>query len=71
MVQQAIVQGTSFRIHSWDFIWGVADDVLRDLHVRGKYRDVTLPMTVLRRLDAVSRAAPLWATGTPLTECPR
>jgi type I restriction enzyme M protein len=34
-------------------IWGIADDVLRDLYVRGKYRDVTLPMTVLRRLDAV------------------
>ena len=30
-----------------------ADDVLRDLYVRGKYRDVILPMTVLRRLDAV------------------
>jgi len=35
------------------FIWGVADDVLRDLYVRGKYRDVILPMTVIRRLDAV------------------
>jgi|TARA_R100000365_G_C2745390_1_gene74235 type I restriction enzyme M protein len=34
-------------------IWGVADDVLRDLYNRGKYRDVILPMTVLRRLDAV------------------
>jgi len=34
-------------------IWGIADDVLRDLYVRGKYRDVILPMTVLRRLDAV------------------
>jgi len=40
---------------SWiaNFIWGIADDVLRDLFVRGKYRDVILPMTVLRRLDAV------------------
>jgi len=40
---------------SWltNFIWGIADDVLRDLYVRGKYRDVVLPMTVLRRLDAV------------------
>jgi type I restriction enzyme M protein len=40
---------------SWitSFIWGIADDVLRDLYVRGKYRDVILPMTVLRRLDAV------------------
>ena len=36
-----------------NFIWSVADDVLRDLYVRGKYRDVILPMTVLRRLDAV------------------
>ena len=35
------------------FIWGIADDVLRDLYVRGKYRDVILPMTVIRRLDAV------------------
>ena len=35
-----------------NFIWGIADDVLRDLYVRGKYRDVILPMTVLRRLDA-------------------
>lgn len=32
------------------FIWGIADDVLRDLFVRGKYRDVILPMFVLRRL---------------------
>src|SRR5512147_257093 len=40
---------------SWiaNFLWGIADDVLRDLYVRGKYRDVILPMTVLRRLDAV------------------
>jgi type I restriction enzyme M protein len=36
-----------------NFIWGIADDVLRDLYVRGKYRDVILPMTVVRRLDAV------------------
>lgn len=36
-----------------NFIWGIADDVLRDLYVRGKYRDVILPMTVMRRLDAV------------------
>ncbi len=35
------------------FIWGIADDVLRDVFVRGKYRDVILPMTVIRRLDAV------------------
>lgn len=36
-----------------NYIWGIADDVLRDLYVRGKYRDVILPMTVLRRFDAV------------------
>ena len=36
-----------------NFIWGIADDVLRDLYVRGKYRDVILPMTVIRRFDAV------------------
>ncbi|MDO8725731.1 MAG: class I SAM-dependent DNA methyltransferase [Candidatus Methanoperedens sp.] len=36
-----------------NFIWGIADDVLRDIYVRGKYRDVILPMVVIRRLDAV------------------
>src|SRR6266566_5973114 len=35
-----------------NFIWGIADDVLRDLYVRGKYRDVILPMIVIRRLDS-------------------
>lgn len=35
------------------FIWGIADVCLRDVYVRGKYRDVILPMTVIRRLDAV------------------
>lgn len=42
-------------IHSTivNFIWSIADDVLRDVYVRGKYRDVILPMTVIRRLDAV------------------
>lgn len=33
------------------FIWGICDDCLRDVYVRGKYRDVILPMTVIRRLD--------------------
>jgi type I restriction-modification system DNA methylase subunit len=45
-----------------NFIWGTADDELRDLNVRGKYRDVIMPMTVVRRLDAVlepTRAAVL------------
>jgi type I restriction enzyme M protein len=43
------------RVHSEivRFIWNVADDCLRDVYVRGKYRDVILPMTVIRRLDAV------------------
>ena len=35
------------------FIWSIADDCLRDVYVRGKYRDVILPMTVIRRLDAL------------------
>lgn len=43
------------QIHSAivSFIWGIADDCLRDVYVRGKYRDVILPMTVIRRLDAL------------------
>ena len=45
------------------FIWGIADDVLRDVYVRGKYRDVILPMTVIRRLDAVLE--PTKDDGTP------
>jgi len=36
-----------------NFIWNIANDILRDKYVRGKYRDVILPMTVIRRLDAV------------------
>ncbi len=35
------------------FIWGIADDVLRDVYVRSKYRDVILPMVVIRRLDTL------------------
>ena len=35
------------------FIWSIADDCLRDVYVRGKYRDVILPMLVVRRLDAL------------------
>ncbi len=35
------------------FIWSIADDCLRDVFVRGKYRDVILPMFVLRRLDVL------------------
>lgn len=39
------------------FIWSIADDCLRDVYVRGKYRDVILPMVVLRRLDALLEAS--------------
>ena len=35
------------------FIWSIADSCLRDVYVRGKYRDVILPMVVLRRLDTL------------------
>ncbi len=35
------------------FIWSIADDCLRDIYVRGRYRNVILPMLVLRRLDAL------------------
>ena len=40
---------TRTTVHSRDFLWGIADDVLRDLFKRGKYPDVVLPMCVLRR----------------------
>jgi type I restriction enzyme M protein len=36
-----------------NFIWNIADDILRGVYSRGKYRDVILPMVVIRRLDAV------------------
>ncbi len=45
-----------------DYIWGIADDVLRDVYVRGKYRDVSLPMTVLRRVDAVLGPPSGWSS---------
>lgn len=44
-------QNTHSRLIS--FIWSIADDCLRDVYVRGKYRDVILPMVVLRRLDTL------------------
>ena len=52
------MEGNSFmdnQVHNAivSFIWGIADDCLRDVYVRGKYRDVILPMTVIRRLDAM------------------
>lgn len=58
------------------FIWNIADDVLRGVYTRGKYRDIILPMTVIRRLDAVleptkaavlARKAELDALDLPLT----
>ena len=48
-----------------NFIWGIADDTLRDVFVRGKYRDVILPMTVLRRLDAVLESTKAASTAPP------
>jgi len=56
------------------FIWGIADDVLHHVYDRTKYRDIILPMTVIRRLDAVleptraavlARKAELDAAGIP------
>src|SRR5438445_6243512 len=61
-MERATISGRSIQPISMDqathnkivsFIWGIADDVLRDLFKRGKYPDVILPMCVLRRLDAV------------------
>jgi hypothetical protein len=46
-----------------NFIWGIADDVLRDVYVRGKYRDVILPMTVIRRREQTEARGP--ADGNP------
>lgn len=56
------------------FIWSIADDVLHHVYDRTKYRDIILPMTVIRRLDAVleptraavlARKAELDAAGIP------
>ncbi|WP_394370130.1 type I restriction-modification system subunit M N-terminal domain-containing protein [Sphingobacterium multivorum] len=33
------------------FIWSIADDCLRDVYLRGKYRDIILSFVVLRRID--------------------
>src|SRR5262249_49054238 len=55
--QDKIVEGSNVQFEQFsrasNFIWNIADDVLRDVYVRGRYRDVILPMTVIRRLDAV------------------
>ena len=55
------------------YIWGIAADVLRDLYVRGKYRDVKLPMTVLRHLHAVLEGSKQAATAAlaPINPCVR
>jgi type I restriction-modification system DNA methylase subunit len=50
-MKQIMDQATHNNIVS--FIWGIADDVLRDLFKRGKYPDVILPMCIIRRMDAV------------------
>lgn len=47
-----------------DFIWNIADDRLRDVYVRGKYRDVILPFIVIRRLDAVLEPTKAVVLGT-------
>lgn len=53
--KQIIEKEMNQKIHNQiiSFIWSIADDVLRDVFVRGKYRDIILPFTVLRRLDAL------------------
>jgi type I restriction enzyme M protein len=53
------------------FIWGIADDVLRDLFKRGKYPDVILPMCVIRPMDAVLEPTPAFRKDdTPLNRKP-
>jgi type I restriction enzyme M protein len=42
------------------FIWGIADDVLRDLFKRGKYPDVILPMCVIRRMEGKLGTLPIF-----------
>ena len=53
MSQQAHKQLQTVHTKLISFIWSIADDYLRDVYVRGKYRDVILPMVVLRRLDSL------------------
>ena len=40
-----------------NYIWGIADDVMRDLYVRGKYRDVILPIPCCAGSARCSRTA--------------
>ena len=41
------------------FIWSIADDVLLDVFLRGQYRDVILPMVVLRNFEYYTKARKL------------
>ena len=41
------------------FIWSIADGVLRDVFLRGQYRDVILPMVVLRNFEYYTKARKL------------
>lgn len=52
-----LAHGTGPHIRIVSFLWGIADDVLRDLFRRGKYPDVILPMAVVRRLDEDDQGA--------------
>lgn len=45
--------GRPYAQYNCQFYLGIADDCLRDVYVHGKYRDVILPLTVIRRLDVV------------------
>ena len=62
-----------------NYVCGIADDVLRDVYVCGEYRDLILPMTVLRRLDTVvkvhqerrTRLKPRWIPPGAQTRTPR
>jgi type I restriction-modification system DNA methylase subunit len=56
-------QATHNRIVS--FLWGIADDVLRDLFKRGKYPDVILPMCVLRRVRLFTTSRHLYCAISP------
>lgn len=42
-----------FHSQMMSMIWNIADDMLRDVFLRGQYCDVILPMVILRRLDAL------------------
>lgn len=50
-VPYVIISMNNVHSQTVSLIWNIADDVLRDVFVRGQYRDVILPMVVLRRLD--------------------